>query len=118
MTHPHDDDDPARPPLTTLTDGTQVYPDHREIDPETGQQRGYVVLSEAEREKGFVRPYRDSYVHSKCGGTTTMARSIAETYARNPYFYGGTFCANCMAHFPIGLTGEFVWAGTQEKVGT
>ncbi len=50
-------------PRTTLSDGRPVTPDHREIDPRTGQQRGYVVLSEAERAKGFVRPVRRSYVH-------------------------------------------------------
>lgn len=28
-----------------LTDGSPVTPDHREINPATGQQKGYVVLS-------------------------------------------------------------------------
>ena len=32
-----------------LTDGSPVTPDHREIDPATGQQKGYVVLSAEER---------------------------------------------------------------------
>jgi hypothetical protein len=40
----------------TLTDGSPVTPDHREINPATGQQNGYVVLSAEERAKGFVRP--------------------------------------------------------------
>ena len=57
---------------TTLTDGSPVTPDHREIDPATGQQKGYVVLSAEERAKGFVRPVRQSYVHDKCGGVTRM----------------------------------------------
>jgi hypothetical protein len=35
---------------TTLSDGTQVYPEHREIDPKIGTQQGYVVLPEEERE--------------------------------------------------------------------
>lgn len=47
----------------TLTDGSPVTPDHREINPETGMQKGYVVLSAAERAKGFVRPVRRTYVH-------------------------------------------------------
>lgn len=47
-----------------------------------------------------------------------MTLTIAETYARDPWFYGGTFCAGCRAHFPVGPAGEFVWAGTDEKVGT
>ena len=149
---------------TTLTDGSEVTPDHREIDPKTGMQKGYVVLSEAERAKGFVRPYRDTYTHrgvapryptrplsaeegeryaafkyvlfeqyppemepltgkfwterelnSGCGSDTTMGRSIAETYARQPDFYGGTFCVHCRAHFPLD---QFVWAGTSERVGS
>lgn len=135
---------------------------HREIDPNTGQQLAYVVLSEEERKKGFVEPLRLSYVHvgppkpknlreltdkevsiySKydyvmyeeydngcgkfwtqaeldriggCGCITTMALNIAETYARNPGFYGGTFCCACRDHFPVN---EFVWNGTNQIVGT
>lgn len=103
---------------TTLTDGSPVTPDHREIDPATGMQRGYVVLSNDERAKGFVRPVRRSYKHLKCGGVTTMGQSIAETYARQPDFYSGTFCANCRSHFPVGEDGGFVWDGTDQKVGS
>lgn len=108
-------------PKTTLTDGSPVTPDHREINPATGQQKGYVVLSQEERAKGFVEPVRQSYVHDKCGQTTTMGRALAETYARDPYFYSGTFCATCRAHFPVGPKdkgGEFTWAGTNQRVGT
>ena len=104
-------------PKITLTDGRPVTPDHRELK-ENGQQKGYVVLSEEERSKGFVRPVRRSYVHSKCGAVTTMNRSLAETYARQPDFYSGTFCSACGAHFPVGADGEFTWDGTTEKVGT
>lgn len=103
---------------TTLTDGSPVTPDHREIDPATGQQKGYVVLSAEERAKGFVRPVRRSYVHDKCGAVTTMGQALAETYAREPAFYSGTFCATCRKHFPVGADGEFTWDGTAEKVGT
>jgi len=102
---------------TTLTDGSPVTPDHRELQP-NGQQKGYVVLSAEERAKGFVRPVRRSYVHDKCGGVTTMGLALAETYARDPGFYSGTFCAVCGAHFPVGAAGEFTWDGTNEKVGT
>lgn len=104
-------------PRTTLSDGTQVYPAHTDIDPRNGQQRGYVVLAEEERAKGFVRPVRRTYTHLKCGSDTTMAQTIAETVARDPRFYGGTFCCACRNHFPIGEQGEFVWKGTDEKVG-
>jgi len=76
-----------------------------------------VVLAEEERAKGFVRPVRRTYTHLKCGGNTTMGQTIAETYARDPFFYSGTFCVCCGAHFPVGPAGEFVWLGTSEKVG-
>lgn len=107
----------AEDPRTTLTDGTQVYPGHREIQP-NGQQAGYVVLAEEERARGFVRPVRTSYIHDKCGVLTRMGQTLAETYARDPGFYSGTFCAGCGKHFPVGEDGEFVWVGTNEKVGT
>ena len=87
-----------------------------------GQQQDYVVLTAAERAKGFVRPYRDAYRHLKCGTITTMSRAIAGTYARDPRFYSGTFCVTCGAHFPVGENGEFVWyemdGSTGPKVGT
>ncbi len=104
-------------PDVTLTDGSPVTDDHREIQPD-GMQKAYVVLSEEERAKGFVRPVRRSYVHDKCGTVTTMGQALAETYARDPEFYSGTFCVCCRAHFPVGPEGEFTWDKTSEKVGT
>jgi hypothetical protein len=103
---------------TEKAGGGPLPPDHREINPATGQQKAYAVLTAEERAKGFMRPVRCSYVHLKCGALTIMARSIAETYAREPSFYSGTFCVHCRAHFPVGADGEFVWDGTNEKVGT
>ena len=103
---------------TTLTGGSPVTPDHREIDSASGQQKDYVVLSTEERAKGFVRPVRRGYVHVKCGGLTTMGQALAETYARDPSFYSATFCVGCRAHFPVGADGEFTWDRTTEKVGT
>ena len=110
-----------REPRRTLTDGRQIYPGHCEIidkGERKGQQRDYVVLAEEERANGFVRPVRRSYTHLKCGGVTTMGQTLAETYARDPAFYSGTFCCHCGTHFPVGAKGEFVWTGTDEKVGT
>lgn len=107
-----------------LADGSPIPEDgsHREINPATGQQEAYVVLSSDERSKGFARPYRDAYRHLKCGKITTMRRAIAETYARCPEFYSGTFCTTCSGHFPVGEDGEFVWyemdGTTGPKVGT
>lgn len=86
---------------------------------ESGMQEAYLVLSDEERAKGFVRPVRQSYIHEVCGAVTTMGLAIAETYARDPGFYGGTFCATCRDHFPVGAEGEFVWDdGSGQKVGT
>ncbi len=100
---------------TTLTDGSNVTPDHRDINPKTGMQKGYVVLSAAERAKGFVQPVRRSYRHALCGEVTTMGIALAETYARDPGFYSGTFCAACRKHFPLD---QFVWEGTHQTVGS
>jgi len=52
-----------------------------------------------------------------CGAITTMGQALAETYARDPKFYSGTFCARCGSHFPVGEYGEFEWLDGS-KVGT
>lgn len=140
------------------------------------QNDAYLVLSEQERAKGFVRPVRRSYRHvgiagpkfplrdvtpqererygwdngpedfvkfeaypagthgsatgrfwtrreldsigKGCGTVTTMGEALAETYARKPSFYGSTYCCGCSMHRPVGADGEFVWDGTEERVGT
>ncbi len=105
---------------TTLTDGSPVTPDHREIK-ENGQQKDYIVLSDEERAKGFVRPVRRTYKHLECGAETAMSQSIAETYARDPKFYGGTFCCGCREHFPlIDASGAraFYWTDDGAGVGS
>jgi hypothetical protein len=147
------------------------------VDDEPGPQcEVYLVLSEEERAKGFVRPVRTAYIHvgrdlshykgihrmlteeeqkeypdkkyvailtvltnddgtfkggayvtsdeltayqfgsriGGCGGLTTMGQALAETYARDPKFYGSTYCAYCKKHLPVG---EFIWAGTYINVG-
>jgi hypothetical protein len=83
---------------------------------EDGQQSCYLVLSEEERAKGFVRPVRRTYKHIVCGTTTTMGQTIAETYASNPKFYSGTFCCYCGKHFNLldwdendNLVRQFAW---------
>jgi hypothetical protein len=132
------------------------------------QNEKYLVLSEEERRRGFVRPVRRSYTHvgpapSKyplrdltddeqaryaqfnyvkfeaypeseapvtgrywtqaeldkigkgCGTVTTMAQDIAETYARDPKFYGSTYCMACRRHL---LVAEFVWEHTDIRLGS
>ena len=114
-----------------LISGKPVTHDHRELK-SNGQQKDYVVLSDAERAKGFVRPVRCTYLHvghdpvmdgtvlikagkSGCGCRTKMHIKIAETYARDPSFYSSTFCVTCGVHRPLD---EFVWEGTNEQVGS
>jgi hypothetical protein len=136
-----------------------------------GQHETYIVLSEEERAKGYVRPVRLAYRHkgvtpkhptraltddeherynvdrqydyvlyeeypdgsdekrgavmgrfwtreqleSGCQTITSMGRAIAETYARDPKFYHSTYCVTCRQHFPVE---EFVWVGTNERVGS
>lgn len=89
----------------------------------TEQAKIYLVLSEAERAAGFVRPVRQSYMHSSCGTHTFMAVAIAETYAKEPGFYGSTWCCGCRMHLPVGIHGDFFWLDgngnkTLERVGT
>lgn len=153
-----------------LANGQPVPPnlpgneDWQKIDPQTGMQKQYIVLSDEERAKGFVRPVRTTYTHigirpkyplrdlteeekklhapynyvkyeeypeselpkcgkfwtqaeldSGCGYETTMGTRIAETYAREPSFYGSTYCTHCQAHFRVD---QFVWRGTNEVVGS
>lgn len=90
--------DPGDPDLTHGAD-----PDG---GPPVEQAPVYLVLSEDERAKGFVRPVRQSYWHEVCGAVTTMSREIAETYARDPKFYGSTYCTTCQRHRPVA---EFHW---------
>jgi len=66
-----------------------------------GQNKEYLILSDEERKKGFIRPVRKTYIHKDCHTSTTMSLEIAETYARDPYFYGATFCVHCGKHFPL-----------------
>lgn len=137
----------------------------RDGQKDEGQNSCYLVLSEEERAKGFVRPVRTSYKHvghpkpeyplrdltdeekeqhgkygwvkyekypegsgkgigryytqkeldGGCNSVTTMGQALAETYARDPGFYGATFCVSCNTHLPVK---EFVWAGTDERVGS
>lgn len=96
--------DPSDPRLTHGSDGEPVE-----------QAPVYLVLSEDERARGFVRPLRFTYRHIACNGVTTMSTPIAETYARDPKFYGGTYCVRCQMHKPVS---EFVWLGSEETVGS
>ncbi len=101
---PDTTDNPQDPALTS---GIDVNPSQ--------QAEKYLVLSEQERAKGFVRPLRRAYVHEVCGGATALNEDIAETYARDPNFYQATYCVHCKRHRPLA---EFMWEGTEEILGS
>lgn len=64
--------------------------------------------------RGWTQAQLDA-VGKGCGTVTRMGQALAETYAREPRFYGATYCCGCMRHLPVD---EFVWDGTDERVGT
>lgn len=103
-------DDPNDPRLTRGGDpeGAQVP-----------QAPVYLVASPEELAKGFIRPVRDAYTHTTCGTVTTMSRDLAQTYARDPHFYGNTYCCACRRHVPVA---ECTWyehdGSTGPVVGT
>jgi hypothetical protein len=97
-------DDPNDPRLT-----------HGADDAPTEQAEVYLVLSEEERAKGYVRPVRRSYTHTTCGTVTRMGDALAETYAARPTFYGATWCCGCSMHLPVG---EFRWDPDGQVLGS
>jgi hypothetical protein len=92
--------------VSYTTDSNDPRLGHGSDDEPRPQNKAYLVLSEEERAKGFIRPLRLSYIHTKCGAKTIIGRPIAETYARDPKFYGATYCAVCGMHRPVS---EFAW---------
>lgn len=154
--------------MTLTTDPNDPRLGHGVDDKPVPQQAVYLILSDEERSKGFVRPYRDSYIHvgpaaprfllrdltttekehwtndiyvkfeeypasefpktgrlwtqaeldkvgNGCHAKTTMGRELAGTWARNPRFYGATYCVHCQMHLPIA---EFVWSVDGERLGS
>lgn len=122
-------------PKLCTTSGDPVEKVRAEQTEATGQHKSYIVLCADERAKGFVRPYRDSYKHvgpttqlvddadapshvvrsGGCGTVTRMGVALSETYARDPKFYGATFCVGCNKHLPVN---EFVWTADGAEVGS
>lgn len=102
-----------------VTDPDDPRLTHGIDDEPTPQAAAYLVLSEAERGKGFVRPVRRSYIHTggdaPCGSVTTMSQALAETWSARPDFYGATYCCSCSRHLPVA---EFVWADDRSTLGT
>jgi hypothetical protein len=79
------------------------------------QAEVYLVLSEADRAKGRVRPIRNQYVHRTCNQPTRMGQALAETWAKDPQFYGATLCVHCQMHRPVS---EFTWMDDGTVLGS
>ena len=97
--------------MSLTTDPQDPRLGHGEDTAPRPMNEAYLVLSAEERAKGFTRPLYRAYLHHdpECGGVTTMGLALCETYARDPSFYGATFCARCSMHRPVGAEGEFTW---------
>lgn len=67
------------------------------------------------RRRGLGKYWTLEDLNSGCGTVTRMGRSISETYARDPKFYGATFCCGCNRHIPVE---QFVWTHDGERVGS
>lgn len=97
------------------------YPlaDLSEEDKERHKQWNYVKFEKYPDDHHFYGSYwtqeRLDKVNKGCGTLTSMPQAIAETYARDPHFYGSTYCCGCMRHIAVA---EFVWEGTNERVGS
>jgi hypothetical protein len=64
------------------------------------------------------RYWTQAQLNSGCGTVTRMGQALAETYARDPKYYGSTFCCHCQKHFRVGEDGEFIWDdGSNQRVG-
>lgn len=104
---------------------TPVHPLRDLTDEERERYAGVGYVKYEEYPKGdtsvvgrfYTQAHLDQ-IGAGCGTVTTMGRALAETYARDPHFYGSTMCVGCGTHLPIGEAGEFVWDGTDERVGT
>lgn len=102
------------PPKNPLRDLTPE--EHKRYD-----EYGYVKYEEYPREvtsavigKFWTQKMIDA-LNGGCRSSTRMAQDIAETYARNPKFYGSTFCISCGKHLPVD---EFVWVDDETRVGS
>lgn len=101
--------------MSVTTDRNDPRLTHGVDEEPGGMAEVYLVLSDAELAKGFVRPVRNKYIHTVCGSLTIMGDALSETYAANPKFYGATFCVSCGKHRPVA---EFTWDADGSIVGS
>lgn len=74
----------------------------------------FEVYPESESPK-TGRFWTEAALKGGCGTETRMGFALCETYARDPSFYGSTFCAGCRTHFPVA---EFRWVEDDQVVGS
>lgn len=100
---------------------THATTDLTDSEKEHFKKWGYVAFEQyPEESERTGRYWTEEQLKSGCGGETRMSQKIAETYARQPNFYGATFCVNCRKHISVE---EFVWVGrngeeTADRVGS
>jgi hypothetical protein len=100
-----------RYPLTNLTDEQEAcyrgrhYVKFEAFPPDAPESNGGAVEG---------RLWTQQELDGRCGTVTTMGRALSETYARDPTFYGATFCCGCNRHLPVA---EFVWTADGTQVG-
>lgn len=68
-----------------------------------------------ERLPSLGRFWTEEDLKARCGAETRMPAHCARQYAVDPKAYGQTFCCRCGGYYPVD---EFVWAGTDERVGS
>lgn len=62
-------------------------PDLHKVDSSSGQNKAYLILSDEERKKGFIRPVRRSYRHTGKGIDGTKMIPIDEYFRQYPDEY-------------------------------
>lgn len=73
------------------------------------------ILTDKERDRGYVRPVRQTYTHKKCGKDTMLAIALAQGFAGDLSFLREAYCTTCGKHFPVS---DFLWEETEEEVGS
>jgi hypothetical protein len=76
---------------------------------------GVIFCSMEPGHDGECVQFRSGPIPVGCRTVTTMGRDLSETYARDPSFYGATFCCGCNRHLPVS---EFVWTMDGQVVGS
>lgn len=98
--------------------GKRIWPDNpHSIDVCTMDvdHDGECIIGRTVESVSIATRIADTHQLGGCGTVTTMGRALSETYARDPKFYGATFCVGCNKHLPVG---EFVWTADDQVVGS